>query len=138
MLQEHPIAYFSQILHGKHLLLSTYEKEILALILAVQKWRPYLLGKQFTVHTEHQSLKYLWSQKITTSAQKRWLYKLMGYDFKVEYKRGGENILVDALSRRHEGKENYGSLYAFTQLIPHWLEAIKEEVAANTTLQALQ
>ena len=46
LLQDRPIAYFSQALHGKNLL-STYEKEILALVIAVQKWRPYLLGRKF-------------------------------------------------------------------------------------------
>ena len=61
LMQERPIAFFSQALQGKNLLLSTYEKEILALVLAVQKWRPYLLGRQFIVKTDHQSLKYLWS-----------------------------------------------------------------------------
>ena len=53
------IAFFSQALQGKILLLSTYEKEILALVLVVQRWRLYLLGRQFIVKTDHQSLKYL-------------------------------------------------------------------------------
>lgn len=78
--------------------MSTYEKEMVALVLAVQKWRPYLLGRQFIVRTDHQSLKHLWVQKITTVFQQRWLYKLMGFDFVVEYKIGRENIVADALS----------------------------------------
>ncbi|KAH7528613.1 hypothetical protein FEM48_Zijuj05G0090500 [Ziziphus jujuba var. spinosa] len=64
--------------------------------------RPYLLGRKFIVRTDHQSLKHLYSQKITTMAQQKWLYKLLGFDFQVEYKKGGENIIVDALSRRYE------------------------------------
>lgn len=56
LLQEGPIAFFSCALQGKHLYLSTYEKEILALVLAVQKWRPYLLRRQFEVGTDYQSL----------------------------------------------------------------------------------
>ena len=75
------ISFFIQALQGKILLLSTYEKEILALVLVVQRWRLYLLGRQFIVKTDHQSLKYLWSQRITTTTQKKWLYKLMGFDF---------------------------------------------------------
>lgn len=71
LMQEWPIALYSHPLHGKHLLLSTYEKGILALILAVQKWRPYLLGQKFIVRTEHQTLKHLWSQKITTTTQQK-------------------------------------------------------------------
>lgn len=137
LLQQRPIAFFSQALQGKNLLLSTYEREILALVLAVQKWRPYLLGRKFIVRTDHQSLKHLWTQKIATTAQQRWLYKLMGYDFHVEYKKGGENVVADALSRRDETEQKAGLLMALTQMLPHWLDAIKEEVATNSTLQAL-
>jgi len=65
----HPIAYFSQALHGLNLVLSTYEKEMLALVTAVQKWHPYLLGHRFVVRTDHRSLKFLWDQTIATKAQ---------------------------------------------------------------------
>jgi len=59
-----PIAYFSQALHGRNLSLSTYDKEMLALVTSIQKWRPYLLGHQFVVRTDHCSLKYLWDHII--------------------------------------------------------------------------
>ena len=49
--QERPIAFHSQALHGKNLLLSTYEKEMLALVMAACKWRHYLLGRKFLVRT---------------------------------------------------------------------------------------
>lgn len=42
-----PIAYFSQALQGRNLSLSTCEKEIMALVAAIKKWRPYLLGNKF-------------------------------------------------------------------------------------------
>ncbi|KAA8542515.1 hypothetical protein F0562_023667 [Nyssa sinensis] len=126
---------------GRNLLLSTYEKEVLALVLAVQKWRAYLLGKQFIVRTDQRSLKYLWEQRITTTAQQRWLYKLMGFDFVIEYKKGKENIVADALSRREDTKKvterNKGEFAAITQVIPNWVEAIKEEVKSNSNLQML-
>lgn len=100
LLQERPIAFFSQALQGNQLLLSTYEKEILALVMAVQKWQPYLLGLHFVVRFDQHSLKYLWSQKISTTAQQKWLYKLMGFNFSIEYKKGRENVVADALSMR--------------------------------------
>ena len=53
LLQEIPIAFYSFAVQGKNLLLSTYEKEILALVLAVQKWQPYLLSRLFIVRTDH-------------------------------------------------------------------------------------
>lgn len=55
----HPIAFSSQSLKGRALNLSTYEKEILAILLAVKKWRQYLLGRRFIIKTDQRSLKYL-------------------------------------------------------------------------------
>lgn len=49
MQEGRPTAYLSQALKGKNLDLSTYEKELLALVLPIQKWRPYLLGHRFTI-----------------------------------------------------------------------------------------
>lgn len=68
-MQEHrPIAYYSQALKGKHLHLSDYETKLLALAIAVKKWRSYLLGRPFIVRTNHQSLKLLLEQRIATPA----------------------------------------------------------------------
>lgn len=63
--------------------LSTYEKELLAIILATQKWRSYLLGHHFIVKTDHEALKYIMEQKVTTSLQQKWLSKLLGFDYSV-------------------------------------------------------
>jgi hypothetical protein len=54
-----PIAYLSKALGDKHKNLSIYEKEFLALIMAVEKWRPYLLRQEFIILTDHKSLAYL-------------------------------------------------------------------------------
>ena len=56
---QRPIAFHSQALKGKNFALSTYEKELLALVVVVKKWRPYLLGRPFVIKTYYQSLKYL-------------------------------------------------------------------------------
>ncbi|XP_042958134.1 uncharacterized protein LOC122293691 [Carya illinoinensis] len=69
MQNNQPIAFFSKVLKGKALLLSTYEKEFLAIVCAVGKWRPYLLGQTFKIKTDQQALKYLLEQKIATEAQ---------------------------------------------------------------------
>ena len=54
-----PISYLSKALKGRALLMSTYENELFALVIAIQKWRPYLLGQSFIVSTNQQSLKFL-------------------------------------------------------------------------------
>lgn len=57
-----PLAYISKALHGQHLLLSTYEKELLAILLAMKKWRHYLEPAHFFIRTDHKALKYLLEQ----------------------------------------------------------------------------
>lgn len=60
MQEQHSIAFFSKSLHRRHLLLSTYEQEMMVLVLAVQKLSHYLLGRRFVVFTNHASLKFFW------------------------------------------------------------------------------
>jgi hypothetical protein len=70
MQQQRPIAFFSQTLNERFLSMSTYEKELVALVSTVKKWKPYLLGYPFTIKTEHQSLKFMLEQKIGTPMQR--------------------------------------------------------------------
>ena len=53
-----PLAFTSQQLGGKNLGQSTYEKEMMAILHAVDTWRPYLLGQRFQIRTDHQSIKH--------------------------------------------------------------------------------
>jgi len=98
MQEGHPVAYFSKALSPRHQALSTYEKELMAVVLAVEKWRPYLLGRHFIIKTDHFSLKYLLEQKWTSAFQNKWLPKLLGYDYEIQYKQGKENLVqMDSL-----------------------------------------
>ncbi|GJV36444.1 retrotransposon-related protein [Tanacetum coccineum] len=72
--------------------------EFLDVLLALEKWRGYLLDRHFIIRTDHFSLKYLLDQKITTPTQMKWLPKLMGFDYEVIYKKGSDNAAADALS----------------------------------------
>jgi hypothetical protein len=71
MQQQRPIAFFSQALKGRFVSISIYEKELVTLVSAVKKWRPYLLGHPFTIKINHQSLKFLLDQKIGTPMQQK-------------------------------------------------------------------
>ena len=99
------IAFHSQALKGKSIHLSTYEKELLALATIVKKWRPYLLGKPFVIKTNYQSLKHLLEQRIGTPMQQKWITKLLGYSFVIDYKKGNENVVADALFRKTGSEE---------------------------------
>lgn len=54
-----PVAYFSRVLGTRAQKKSIYERELMAIVLAIQKWRPYLLGRLFIVITDLRALKYL-------------------------------------------------------------------------------
>ncbi|GJS95902.1 retrotransposon-related protein [Tanacetum coccineum] len=98
-------AYLSKTLAPKHHSLSAYEKELLAVIMALDRWRGYLLDRHFQIKTDHFSLKYFLDQRITTPFQSKWLPKLLGYDYEILYKKGKENQAADALSRTAHGGE---------------------------------
>ncbi|KAJ0909643.1 putative nucleotidyltransferase, Ribonuclease H [Helianthus annuus] len=104
MQKGHPIAYISKALSPRHMSLSTYERELLAIIHAVQKWQPYLAHNHFVIKTDQHSLKYLLDSKISTPFQQRWLSKLMGFNFDIVYKKGVDNKVADALSRVTHGE----------------------------------
>lgn len=95
----HPIAYYSKALGIKNQKLSTYEKEFLAVMMAVDKWRSYLQRGPFTILTYHKSLCTLGNQQLETDVQRRAMSKLVGLQFHFQYKRGVDNGAADALSR---------------------------------------
>lgn len=76
---------------------------MLAIISAVELWELYLLGRHFIIRIDYQSLRYFLEQQIATLAQYRWLSKLLGYDYEIQYKKEHENSAIDALSRRDIG-----------------------------------
>ncbi|GMI70628.1 hypothetical protein HRI_000732100 [Hibiscus trionum] len=95
-----PLAFFSKGLGPKHQKLSVYEKEILAVLMAVKRWFPYLVGRHFKIRTDHQSLKFLAENQAITPAQQKWVAKMMGFDYEVCYRKGTHNIVADCLSRK--------------------------------------
>jgi hypothetical protein len=95
----HPIAYFSKGLSVANQRLSTYEKEFMAVLMAVDKWRSYLHRYPSIIKTGHQSLCHLQDQTLSTDLQRKAMRKLAGLQFKFVYKKGCDNKVVDALSR---------------------------------------
>ena len=69
------------------------------IVLVVQKWRHYLLGCHFIVRTDQSSLKFLLEQRVVNESYQKWVVKLFGYDFEIQFRSGLENKVADALSR---------------------------------------
>ncbi|XP_033139424.1 uncharacterized protein LOC117131126, partial [Brassica rapa] len=103
MQEKRPIAYFSEKLGGATLNYATYDKELYALVRALQTWQHYLWPKEFVIHTDHESLKYLKGQNKLSKRHARWVEFIETFPYVIKYKQGKENIVADALSRRHDG-----------------------------------
>jgi len=124
MQERRTLAFTSQQLSGRNLGQSTYEKEMMAILHAVETWRPYLLGRRFQIRTDHHSLKYFLEQHLSSPQQNKWLAKMLGYDYEIIYKKGKENSVADALSRQFEEES---TLLAISLPIPEWIEEARKE-----------
>lgn len=99
MQANHPVAYLSKHLCPRSQTLSVYEKECLVILMAIDRWRPYLQHKKFLIRTDHKSLLHLIEQRVTSKIQHKALVKLMDLDYQIQYKKGINNAAADALSR---------------------------------------
>lgn len=94
-----PISYASRLLNGAELNYATIEKELLAIVYAVNYFRPYIYGRKFILVTDHKPLMWLHRVKDPTSRLLRWRFKLQEYEYDIVYKQGKANCNADALSR---------------------------------------
>ncbi|KAG8485712.1 hypothetical protein CXB51_019030 [Gossypium anomalum] len=108
-----------------------------AVIFALKIWRPYLYGERCVLYTDHKSLKYLLTQKELNLRQRRWIELLKDYNCSIEYHPGKANVVADALSHRAVSDlrsmfarlslYDDGSLLAELQVMPTWVDQIKEK-----------
>jgi hypothetical protein len=118
------MAFTNKQLSKRNLGKSIYEKEILAILHAIDLWFPYLLGQHFQIKTDHQSLKYFLEQRNSSPERQKWVTKLFGYDYEIIYKKGKDNVVVDALSRKYEDE---GSLFSLFFIVLDWLQVVRQE-----------
>lgn len=135
MQDQRPIAFFSKLLGPKEQLKSIYEKELMAICLSVQKWRHYLLGRHFLVKTDQQSLCYIMQQREVESDYLKWVSKLLGFSFDIQYKPGCANRVADALSRKVGGEIELSSLLSVASI--NW-SRLDEEIQRDALLQQIE
>ena len=99
---EQVIAYASRTLNAAEKNYSTTEQELLAIIWACEKFRPYLFGVEFDLLTDHKPLTYLSALNLSSSRLIRWKMRLQEYSFKLIHKPGKEHVNADVLSRMYE------------------------------------
>lgn len=98
-----PISYFSQKLSGAQQRYFATEKEALAVLNSIEKFRCYIEGSKFTVYTDASALTYILRSSWRTSSRLcRWSIELQRHDMVIKHRRGVDNVVPDALSRSVE------------------------------------
>ena len=97
---EHPIAYYSRKMFPQECRYSATEQEGLAVVEACKYFLPYLLGRSFTVVTDHRALAFLAQKESSNGRLARWKDVLRQFTFTIVYRPGKSNQNADALSRQ--------------------------------------
>ena len=80
----------------------TIEKEMLAIVFACEKFRPYILGSYVIIHTDHAAIKYLMAKKEAKPRLIKWVFLLQEFDLEIKDKKGCDNVIADHFSRVEE------------------------------------
>ncbi len=110
--EERPVLYISRKLSKRETMYSTIEKECLAIRWAILTLLYYLLGREFTLCSDHAPLQWLHRMKDTNARITRWYLALQPFKFKVIHRPGTQMTVADFLSRNGGGGGCEGGLQA--------------------------
>jgi hypothetical protein len=101
----HAVYYASKTLNEAQLNYATMEKELLAVVFALEKFRSYNVNSKVIVYTYHAAIKYLLAKKDAKPRLIRWIL-LQEFDVEICDKKGVENVVADHLSRMNRGQDD--------------------------------
>ena len=131
----HVIAYFSRALTKAEKHYSVIQQECLAAVVAMKQFRHYLLGRQFTLMTDHAPLQWLSAQKME-GLLCRWALAMQEYNFVIVYRTGSSNGNADALSRCPPQATNQSAPVAVTSA-RETSDSLRQQQQADPILQQL-
>ncbi|QRW17320.1 Retrotransposable element Tf2 protein [Rhizoctonia solani] len=128
--QLHPIAYMSKSFSGAEANYDTHDKELLAIIKALEEWRIFLEAteKSIQVFTDHRNLEYWMQAQTFNQRHARWRIFLSDFNFEIHYRPGKQSGKPDALSRRLD----------YLDVPPEPEVMLPTEVFANTSEEELE
>ena len=92
------VYYASKTLNEAQRNYTTTEKELLAVVYALDKFRAYLVGSDIVIFTDHSALKYLLTKKNAKVRLIRWVLLLQEFNLQIKDKKGVDNVVADHLS----------------------------------------
>lgn len=125
---ERVVAYYSQKLSATQQKYQTTERECLAVIVGIEKFRAYIEGVHFTVVTDHASLQWLQNLKDPCGRLGRWALRLQPYNFTLVHRPGRMMVVADALSRSVETVD----VSSFAQTSDAWYTRMREKVQQHS------
>ncbi|XP_031405676.1 uncharacterized protein LOC116214408, partial [Punica granatum] len=118
MQEGRPIAYFSEKLSGAALNYPTYDKELYALVRALETWQHYLWPKEFVIHTDHESLKHLKGQHKLNKRHARWVEFIETFPYVIRYKQVQESHGGGLMGHSATKFSPFEVVYGFNPLTP--------------------
>jgi hypothetical protein len=133
-----PVGYSSRSYNDAEKNHTTYDKEMLAIMRALDEWRSLLIGTSqlFEIHMDHRNLTYFRDPQKLTSRQANWTTKLQDFDFVIKHIAGRSNVSADTLSRPdgEEKPERRTDIMLLDRLFVHYLarkdleDPVKDEI----------
>ena len=151
----HPVAFKSRALHGAEVNYHSTKLEFLAMKWSIKHFQTYLLGCSFKVHIDNNPLTYFLTSPNMDAMKQRWINELVKYNFSLEYQKGKNNTVADALSRiskEHLSDEESDKVLKAVPIIPgvdtvfkvykekeedRWLEKVAPYTLSSEAMKAV-